>query len=124
MNFNCRPDDLMRYVIVVHREKNLTQRTQREEHRVHGKQNRLALCIRQGFDYAGQLHHLNVFRTLVPIVPPTDNHIATACRMSVVAEISALKFKLDAHALPSSPPTLSLSLALLTPPFNRSPHTA
>ena len=31
MNFNRRPNDLMRYVIVVHREKNLTQRTQREE---------------------------------------------------------------------------------------------
>src|SRR5713101_8661804 len=101
MNFNCRTNDLMRYVIVVHREKNLTQRTQREEHRVHGEQNRLALCIRQGFDYAGQLHHLNVFWALVPIVAPTDDCIATACRMAVVAEIPALKFKFDVHPLPS-----------------------
>jgi hypothetical protein len=31
MNFNRRSDDLMRYGIVVHRERNLTQRPQREE---------------------------------------------------------------------------------------------
>src|SRR5438876_10801029 len=53
--------------------------------------------------------------SLVPIVPPTDNDIATPCRMAVVAEIPALKFKFDVHALPTFRTNLALGLAVGEP---------
>src|SRR5712692_4191804 len=61
----------------------------------------LVLQVDKRFDYAGQLHDLNVLGALVPIVAPTNNDVATACRMAVVAEIPALKFKFDVHTLPT-----------------------
>src|SRR5713101_5534430 len=61
----------------------------------------LVIQVDKRCDYAGQLHDLDVLGTLVPIVAPTDDDVATACRMAVVAEIPALKFKFDVHALPT-----------------------
>src|SRR5271157_5934178 len=61
---------------------------------------RLVLRVGQRFNHAGQLYHFNLFWALGPIVPPTDNCIATIRRVAVVAEIPALKFKFDTHALP------------------------
>ncbi len=63
-------------------------------------------------------------RALVPIVPPTDDYVATACRVAVVAEIPALKFKLDAHALPSFGSYLPHGLAVGKSSLNRLDHVA
>ena len=52
-------------------------------------------------NHPGQLHHLNAFWTIVPIVPPTDNDVAAARRMAMLAKVLALEFKFDVHALPS-----------------------
>src|SRR5216684_9384281 len=79
----------------------------------------LVLQVDKRFDYAGQLHDLDVLGTLVPIVAPADNDIATACRMAVVAEIPALKFKLDTHALPSFRSNLPHGLAVGEPRLHR-----
>jgi hypothetical protein len=59
-----------------------------------------------------------MFGALGPIVAPTDNDIATRCRVSVVAEIPAFKFKLDAHALPSFRSYLPHGLAVGEPGLN------
>src|SRR5208283_4566931 len=64
------------------------------------------------FNHAGQLYHLNVPWALRPIVPPTHNCIATTCKVAVVAEIPALKFKFDAHALPPAGSDLPHSLTV------------
>jgi len=65
-----------------------------------------------------------VFGAVVTIVAPADDDIATACRMTVVAEISALKFKLDAHALPSFGSDLPHGLAVGEPRLNCFDHVA
>jgi len=57
-------------------------------------------------------------------VPPADNDIATACRMAVVAEIPALKFKLDLHALPSFRTDLALCLTVREPSLHSFDHVA
>src|SRR5208282_1178004 len=56
--------------------------------------------MREGFDYGGELEDFKVFGILVPIVAPADDDVTTVHGMTVVAEIPALKFKFDAHALP------------------------
>ena len=43
---------------------------------------------------------------------PADDYVATGGRVSVVAEIPALKFKFDVHALPSFGAYLPLGLAV------------
>lgn len=60
-----------------------------------------------------------MFRAVVPIVPRADNDVATARRVAVVAEISALKFKLDMHTLPSFGSYLPHGLAVGKPRLNR-----
>ena len=42
-----------------------------------------------------------MIRTVIPIVTPAHNYVAPAYGMAVIAEIPALKFKFDLHALPS-----------------------
>ena len=54
----------------------------------------------------------------------TDNDITTARRVAVVAEIPALKFKLDMHTLPSSGSYLPHGLAVGKPCLNRLDHVA
>ena len=56
--------------------------------------------MREGFDCGGELEDLKVCGTLVPIVAPADDDVTTVHGMTVVAEIPALKFKFDTHALP------------------------
>ena len=73
---------------------------------------KLILRVGQRSNYARQLHDLNVGGTLVPVVPPADDYVATGCRMSVAEEILALEFKFDAHALPSLRSDLALGLAI------------
>ena len=36
-----------------------------------------------------------------PVMAPADDYVATGERMAVVAEIAALKFKFEVHALPA-----------------------
>ncbi len=95
MHFNRCSDDFMGYFVVAHQEKNLTQRAQREEgtefaekRTIQGEegqrdkwegQSEESFIFGEGqrLNHAGQLHHLNVFWALVPIVAPTDNNVAT-----------------------------------------------
>src|SRR5579859_8167707 len=72
----------------------------------------LVFRLPYGFNHAGQLDDFDVARTVVPIVPPTHNYIATACRMTVVAEIAALEFKFDGDALPALRSDLPQCLAI------------
>ena len=58
----------------------------------------------RGFDEAGKLEDLDVGGAVVPVVVPADDYVAAGQRMAVVAEIAALKFKFDVHALPALGP--------------------
>ena len=49
---------------------------------------------------------------LGPIVAPADDYVTTGGRVAVVAEIAALKFEFDVHALPSLGADLALGLAV------------
>ena len=66
----------------------------------------------EGFDEGGELEDLDLGGTLGPIVAPADDYVATGGRMAVVAEIAALKFKFDVHALPSLGGDLALGFAV------------
>src|SRR5579859_6327901 len=74
----------------------------------------LRLVVRAGrrFNYGGEFDDFDVARTVLPIVPPTHNYIATACWMAVVAEIAALEFKFDVHPLPALRSDLPQCLAI------------
>ena len=62
-------------------------------------------------DEGGELEDFDVLGAVGPIVAPADDDVATGKRMSVVAEIPALKFKLEMHALPALRADLALGLA-------------
>src|SRR5260221_9099754 len=53
-----------------------------------------------------------MFGTLGPIVAPADDDVAAGQRMTVVAEIPALKFKFDVHALPAFRADLALGFTV------------
>jgi hypothetical protein len=61
--------------------------------------------VGEGFDQAGEFEDLDVVRAVIPVVAPAHNYIAAGHGMAVVAEVLALKFKFDVHALPRSGPT-------------------
>lgn len=60
----------------------------------------------------GELEDFDVLGAVGPIVAPADDNVATGERVTVVAEIPALKFKLDVHALPALRADLALGLAV------------
>ena len=60
----------------------------------------------------GELEDLDLLRAVGPIVAPTNNYVTTGERVSVVAEIAALEFKFDVHALPALGTYLPLGLAV------------
>ena len=66
----------------------------------------------QGFDSAGKLEDLDVGGAVVPVVVPADDYVAAGWRMAVVAEIAALKFKFEVHALPTLGRDLAFRLAI------------
>ena len=72
----------------------------------------LVFRVGQGFDEGGKLEDLNLRGALGPIVAPADDYVTVAGRVTVVAEIPALKFKFDVHALPSLGADLPLGLAV------------
>jgi hypothetical protein len=84
----------------------------------------LVACLAQTLNYARQLHDLNLSRAVVPIVTPTNNHVTTGGRMSVIAEIPALEFKFDAHSLPAIQTDLSLGLTVGESSLYRFHHVA
>ena len=47
-----------------------------------------------------------------PIVAPANDDVATGKRVAVIAEIPALEFKLDVHALPALRSNLALGFAV------------
>jgi hypothetical protein len=47
--------------------------------------------------HLAQLNHLNMLRTVHPVVPPAHNDVAAVLIMAVIAEPDALKLKLNAH---------------------------
>ena len=63
---------------------------------------RLVFWAGQRLNYGGELEDFEVGGAVFPVVAPTDNYIAPACRMAVVAEIAALKFKFDGDPLPAA----------------------
>ena len=50
---------------------------------------------------------------------PADDYVTTGGRVAVVAEIAALKFEFDVHALPSLGADLALGLAVWESRLNR-----
>jgi formate dehydrogenase assembly factor FdhD len=54
-----------------------------------------------------------------PPVAPADDYVAAGERVAVVAEIAALKFKFDMHALPTLGSNLALGLAIGESGLNR-----
>ena len=68
--------------------------------------------VGQGFDEGRELEDLNLGGALVPIVAPADDDVTAGGRVAVAAEIPALKFKFDVHALPSLGADLALGLAI------------
>lgn len=55
----------------------------------------------QGLDEGGKVEDLDVGGAGEPIMVPADDYVAACQRMAVVAEIAALKFKFEVHALPA-----------------------
>ena len=55
----------------------------------------------EGFDYGGEFEDFDLRRAVGPVVAPANDYVTTGVRVAVVAEIAALKFKFDEHALPS-----------------------
>ena len=51
-------------------------------------------------------------RTVGPVVAPANDDVTTGEGVAVIAEIAALKFKLEMHALPSLRADLTLGLAV------------
>ena len=72
----------------------------------------LVLGVGQGFDEGGEFEDFDLGRAVGPIVAPADDDVATVESVPVIAEIAALKFKLDVHALPSLRGDLPLGLAV------------
>jgi hypothetical protein len=68
----------------------------------HGTSGNFPSCLRGRFfespDFLPQLHHVQ--RTVLPIMLPAHNHVALVAPVPVLAEIPALKFKFNPHALP------------------------
>ncbi len=60
----------------------------------------------------GQFEDFDVLGAVGPIVAPANDNVATGERVTVIAEIPALKFKLDVHALPALRADLALGLAV------------
>ena len=60
----------------------------------------------------GELEDFDLVGAVGPVVAPADDHVATGKRVAVIAEIPALKFKFDVHALPSLRADLTLGLAV------------
>ena len=58
-------------------------------------------------------------RAVGPVVTPADDDVAAGEGVAVVAEIPALKFKFDQHALPSLRTDLALGLAVRESGLNR-----
>ena len=56
---------------------------------------------------------------LGPIVAPADDYVTAGGRVAVAAEIPALKFKFDVHALPSLGADLALGLTVRESGLNR-----
>jgi len=49
-------------------------------------------------DDGGQLNNLEVRGTIVPVVPPADDDVATGCRMTMLSEIAGFKFVFDSYS--------------------------
>src|SRR6185437_6194415 len=60
--------------------------------------------------HPAELDHLNLLRTLHPVVPPAHNDVALLRIMPMLREIPALIFRLNPHPLP--PARLDLALGL------------
>jgi hypothetical protein len=58
--------------------------------------------LRQPAHYFPQLYHLQVGRTVLPVVYPAHDEISAARVMTMGEEVAAVKLKLDAHILPAS----------------------
>src|SRR3954454_23806784 len=58
--------------------------------------------LRQPANYFPQLYHLQVGRTALPVVYPTDDEVAAVRIMAMGEEMTAIKLKLNAHILPAS----------------------
>jgi hypothetical protein len=73
---------------------------------------RSVVGVGEGFDQGGELEDFDLLGTVGPIVAPANNYVTTGERVSVVAEIPALKFKFDVHALPPLGTDLPLGFAV------------
>jgi hypothetical protein len=82
--------------------------------------------LAEGVDEAGKLEDFDVGGTVVPVMVPADDYVASGQRMAVVAEIAALKFKFEVHALPTLRRDLTFRLAIGETGLNhlRLPYTA
>jgi hypothetical protein len=71
-----------------------------------GKDSRPSLAQRvrrlpwKRFDDPSQFDNFEVWWTLLPVVPPTNNDIAPIGSMTMRLEVATLKLKLDAHSFP------------------------
>ena len=65
---------------------------------------RVSFCshARESADQLAQLQHLQVWWTVLPVMPPADDQVALARVMAVLFELEAFIFKLDAEVLPAS----------------------
>ena len=58
--------------------------------------------LRQLANYFSQLNDLKVWRTVLPVVYPADDEVASAGIMAMGEEVTAVKLKFNAHVLPAT----------------------
>ena len=60
----------------------------------------------------GEFEDFDVLGAIGPVMAPANDDVATGKRVSVIAEIPTLKFKLEVHALPALRADLALGFAV------------
>jgi len=66
----------------------------------------------QRLNQGGELEDFDVRGAVGPVVAPADDNVTAGKRVTVIAEIPALKFKFDMHALPALGADLALGLTV------------